>query len=1053
MLFVTAVRLITVSLLILLPSLTLAQTAGQVMFVGFNADGNDGFSFVTLVDLANGTNIRFNDNEWGGASFDADADGGVADGSLTWTNNTGNTIFAGTIITLTNTATTPAVTIGTTSGGTINLRDQNEVLYMFLGTDASTPTTFLSAIANDGYSAANGTLTSTGLTAGTNATSITGDEDVMVYTGSINCTSTIATCTTALATATNWTTQDTGGDDSGNGFPDFPADAPCNFYGVAFGVVTYYSRNATSGGAWDDNTSWTTNADGSGGPLAAGVWPRRHDHVTILSGHTITINAINDNQSCGVSPDDLPLSNVGAFTSSNVDMFYHTGDITIAGTLSTLGIEMMVAGYTHVLAGGTFSLASNLVNVGYFEADATSTFSSLDDLVLTGSSITIINTNSTSTDDLIIDFTDASLCGTGAATLQNGAGSQITYTNGATVDQICTTFTINCTGIGCSGFPVVGSGSGDSGNTGPGGVGNSSTNKLWLMANQAVYTDGGTTLAVDNQTVQQWNDQSGNGRNASEATNKPTYRTNIVNGMPAIRFDDPDRLLSTGLTTASSASVFVVAQYSSLPSTNPGLVQGSPSGLGFSGTGTDKVIGMWVSSATNRPWGRAVEADNNQVNIPQVSALSASTFFVLSNIISASALNVSQYINNVVSGSIAYDGTLRSWTDFGIGRQGTESWFGDISEVVVYNTALNTAQRAIISNYLSAKYASTLSVANDLYTMDNPANGNFDHEVAGIGQASDGTNHKDAKGTGIVRMVIQSPSSLANDEYLLWGHDNATLLSNLIDVDGTIIEERLTRVWRVSEAGDVGSVALSFDISSLTGSPLGANLRLLIDRDGDGFADNDVTPISGGTFSGDIITFTGVNLQNGDRFTLGNTDLTNPLPIELISFTAEPNEADVLLKWTTASELNNDFFTIQRSRDAERWENLIEIKGAGTRTERMDYETTDGLPYTGISYYRLKQTDYDGQYSYSQVRRVELNTPFYLKVYPNPSTGVFKVSTGFDVTAANIRLVNMVGQTIAVSLSKEDGITTLQPLSVSPGVYILQVTNGYWQKSVRVIIE
>src|SRR5688572_13162939 len=72
-----------------------AQTAGQVMFVGFNADGNSGFSFVTFVSLPNNTSIRFNDHEWGGAAFDNDTDGGIADGSLTWTNNTGTTIGPG----------------------------------------------------------------------------------------------------------------------------------------------------------------------------------------------------------------------------------------------------------------------------------------------------------------------------------------------------------------------------------------------------------------------------------------------------------------------------------------------------------------------------------------------------------------------------------------------------------------------------------------------------------------------------------------------------------------------------------------------------------------------------------------------------------------------------------------------------------------------------------------------------------------------------------------------------------------------------------------------
>jgi len=130
-------------LIILLGSFTVnGQTAGQVMFVGFNADGNGGFSFVTFVDLANGSILRFNDNEWGGASFDSDTDGGTPDGSITWTNNTTSTISAGTVITINNSATTPVASIGATSGGTIDLRDQNEVLYMFIGANASTPTTF-----------------------------------------------------------------------------------------------------------------------------------------------------------------------------------------------------------------------------------------------------------------------------------------------------------------------------------------------------------------------------------------------------------------------------------------------------------------------------------------------------------------------------------------------------------------------------------------------------------------------------------------------------------------------------------------------------------------------------------------------------------------------------------------------------------------------------------------------------------------------------------------------------------------------------------------------
>jgi hypothetical protein len=78
------------------------------------------------------------------------------------------------------------------------------------------------------------------------------------------------------------------------------------FNGVtATNVITYYSRNATSGGQWDDPNSWTLNSDGTGGPLAAGVWPTRTDNVVIRAGHTITVNATDDNKQCGISPDGL----------------------------------------------------------------------------------------------------------------------------------------------------------------------------------------------------------------------------------------------------------------------------------------------------------------------------------------------------------------------------------------------------------------------------------------------------------------------------------------------------------------------------------------------------------------------------------------------------------------------------------------------------------------------------------------------------------------------------------------------------------------------------
>jgi len=851
---------------------------------------------------------------------------------------------------------------------------------------------------------------------------------------------------TSMATATRAITV------AGNEDPSATWTAPnsrlinvgVGFNGVAAtSIRTFYSL-AT--GAWDLNTSWSFSADGSSGAVPVGVWPRRTDNVVIRTGHNITINATDDNKNCGLSPDGLALGNVGPFISSNVAMFYQTGDITISGTLTVTGIEMMIGGYTHVLSTGAFNLSSYLVNVGYLEADAASTLSTLDDFVISGNSTTIISTNSTSADDIIIDHTNATLCGTGTATLQNGAGSVITYTNSATVAQICTSFTINCTGGGCSGFPVVGTNPVIVGNSGPGGVGsNSGTSALvvWLDGNNGVTTTG--------SAVTSWNDQSGYSNHATQGTpaNRPTRTSNALNGFPIVQFDGVNDVLSI----ADQASIdltrwsfLMVAKVTTHKNYNAFFVKGNDATenyeflTNFPGTGNIH-FPVYYTNGTR-------SSDAETVAGPSMSNTSFGIFqYDYDNVNTRMFKNMTQLFTRAETRIPQINASPLL-----VGNEGGtagRNLSGDIAELVAYNTKLNLAQQIITNNYLSAKYGIALS-ASDLYAMDDVGNGNFDYNVAGIGQASDGSNHKDAKGGGAVR--IWNPNGLSNNEFLLWGHNSLNLSGGNTDVDGVIIQERLNRVWRVSEAGDVGTVSLSVDLSGTLGSANGSNLRLLIDRDGDGFADNDVTPIAG-SFSGTVVTFSGINLQNGDRFTIGNTDLANPLPIQLISFIATAQQMEVKLQWSTASELNNDFFTIQRSQDAESWEDVVEIKGAGNSQVRLDYETIDGLPYAGISYYRLKQTDFDKQYSYSGVRRVEVEQAYQLKVYPNPSSGIFRITTGFEIQSENVKVMNMVGQVIPISLQTDGTSGILELGSISSGVYVLQVTKGYWRQSVRIVIE
>jgi hypothetical protein len=142
----------------------------------------------------------------------------------------------------------------------------------------------------------------------------------------------------------------------------------------------------------------------------------------------------------------------------------------------------------------------------------------------------------------------------------------------------------------------------------------------------------------------------------------------------------------------------------------------------------------------------------------------------------------------------------------------------------------------------------------------------------------------------------------------------------------------------------------------------------------------------------------------------------NPLPIELLNFTAEPVENEVQLAWTTASETNNSFFTVERSTDGVHFEEVVKQDGAGNSNGIRNYDAVDANPYLGVSYYRLKQTDFNGDFTYSDMvpvnflgeNRIALNSIFADRANgtlnircSNPASAEIKI----EIFDANGRLV------------------------------------------------
>jgi hypothetical protein len=163
----------------------------------------------------------------------------------------------------------------------------------------------------------------------------------------------------------------------------------------------------------------------------------------------------------------------------------------------------------------------------------------------------------------------------------------------------------------------------------------------------------------------------------------------------------------------------------------------------------------------------------------------------------------------------------------------------------------------------------------------------------------------------------------------------------------------------------------------------------------------------------------------------------SPLAIHLAAFDAVRRGDEVLLTWTTASEENNDFFTIERSANGVYFESVILVDGAGNSNSTLNYSTLDTQPLGGWSYYRLKQTDYDGTSTYSQVRAVYFegeNSGEFLPA-PNPAIAGTIVDLG---TPTTVSVYDAQGNLV----SPEQNTRFIHTTGFAAGIYFIRASDG-----------
>jgi autotransporter-associated beta strand protein len=183
---------------------------------------------------------------------------------------------------------------------------------------------------------------------------------------------------------------------------------------------------------------------------------------------------------------------------------------------------------------------------------------------------------------------------------------------------------------------------------------------------------------------------------------------------------------------------------------------------------------------------------------------------------------------------------------------------------------------------------------------------------------------------------------------------------------------------------------------------------------------------------------------NYGEFTFTSGSQVNILPISLLSFQAEAVDGQVHTKWTTASERDNDYFTIERSKDGNHWEKAGTVDGAGDSDQELSYDFTDPRPYVGLSYYRLRQTDFNGEFTTSSPRAVEIrqNGEFALdKVY----RGTDGLNLVYRSTAPYVvvEIYDLLGKRIHGELLENygNGFGTIYP-DLARGAYVLRLSHG-----------
>jgi hypothetical protein len=257
-----------------------------------------------------------------------------------------------------------------------------------------------------------------------------------------------------------------------------------------------------------------------------------------------------------------------------------------------------------------------------------------------------------------------------------------------------------------------------------------------------------------------------------------------------------------------------------------------------------------------------------------------------------------------------------------------------------------------------------------------------------------------------------------------YGSDNS---ANVVD-----------RFWQIDKDGPGGTATVTFEAAP---SEVGTITTLLAQRW------NGTTGVWEDPLPGQVSSATGVTVTGITSFSpwalSGNNMI---LPIALLSFTATAIKGAVDVNWKTASEINNDYFNVQRSADGLEFYDITRLQAGSSARVVQKYNYVDSNPLSGKSYYRLKQTDLDGSVNFSDIRMVTFDgSESEVTAYPNPVTNG-KISIDFHIapeSPTHVTVYDTMGKIILQNVIAEGISTYSMDMSNTPtGVYVIKGINA-----------